>query len=235
MPEYRPPWLFAEATHAGVDYSDRGVVRDYDKQHGNFRNLDEEARKITEDLELSEGSTILDIGCGTGELSIRLARTCKHVYAVDVSAAMVDVLRAKISDQKIENVTPIESGLLTYDHRGEPLDAVVANISLHHLPDFWKQIALCRLYDYLNAGGKFFLADVTFGFDPRKYREAIDGWLSGMRMMAGQQLADETIVHVRDEFSTWEWIMRGMLERAGFHVLKHTRIMPNMHAYTCLK
>ena len=235
MPIHRPPWLFAESIHAGVDYSDREVVRDYDRQHGNFRNLDEEARKIAEDLELSELSTILDIGCGTGELTTRLARICKHVYAVDISGTMVDVLRAKISDQKLENVSPVESGLLTYDHEGEPLDAVIANVSLHHLPDFWKQIALCRLFDFLKSGGRLFLADLIFGFDPRKHREAIDSWLSGMRKMAGKQLADEAIVHVRDEFSTWEWIMRGMLERAGFHVVSNTQIMPNMHTYVCLK
>jgi ubiquinone/menaquinone biosynthesis C-methylase UbiE len=218
-----------------VDYSDRDVVRDYDKQHGGFRNLDEEARRIAEGLGLSELSTILDIGCGTGELTTRLARICKKMYAVDVSGAMVDVLRAKISDQKLENVSPVESGLLTYDHEGDPLDAVIANVTLHHLPDFWKQIALCRLYDFLKPRGKLFLADVVFGFDPRKHREAIDSWLTGMRRIAGQQIADETIVHVRDEFSTWEWVMSGMLERAGFHVVNNIQIMPNMRAYICLK
>jgi ubiquinone/menaquinone biosynthesis C-methylase UbiE len=235
MPEDRPLWLFDESTQVGVDYNDGSVASAYDKQHSNFRNLDEEARKIAKDLELSQASTILDIGCGTGELATRLARICKHVYAVDISNVMVDVLRAKISDQRLENVSPAVSGLLTYEHKGEPLDAVVANVTLHHLPDFWKQIALCRLYDFLKPRGKLFLADVVFGFDPRKHREAIDSWLTGMRRIAGQQIADETIVHVRDEFSTWEWVMSGMLERAGFHVVNNIQIMPNMRAYICLK
>jgi ubiquinone/menaquinone biosynthesis C-methylase UbiE len=136
MPEKSPAWLFDEPIPVGVDYNDRGVVGDYDKQHGEFRNVDEEARRIAEDLGLSETSTVLDIGCGTGELSTRLARSCNHVYAVDISKTMVDVLRAKISEQGLANVSPVESGLLTYEHDGEPPDAVIANVKLHHLPDF---------------------------------------------------------------------------------------------------
>jgi hypothetical protein len=87
----------------------------------------------------------------------------------------------------------------------------------------------------LKPGGKLFLADVVFGFDPRQYRQAIDSWLAGIRSVAGEQIAEETVVHVRDEFSIWEWIMRGMLERAGFHIRTTTEIMSNMRAYVCSK
>ena len=107
--------------------------------------------------------------------------------------------------------------------------------TLHHLPDFWKQIALCRLCDMLKPGGRLFLADVVFGFDPRSYREAIDSWLGGMRDLAGRKIADETVVHIRDEFSTWEWIISGMLERAGFRIDSNLEIMPNMRAFICSK
>jgi len=135
----------------------------------------------------------------------------------------------------LENVSSAQSGLLTYEHDGDPLDAVIVNVVLHHLPDFWKQIALCRLYDMLKKGGKLFLTDVVFGFDPRRHQEAIEAWLSGMRRLAGEKLAEETVVHIRDEFSTWEWVMRGLLERAGFEAIGEFEIMPNMRAYVCSK
>jgi len=132
-------------------------------------------------------------------------------------------------------VTTVKAGFLTYKHEGNPPDAIIANITLHHLPDFWKQIALCRLYDILKPGGRLFLADVVFGFDPRAYRETIDGWLGGMRDLAGNKIADETVVHVRDEFSTWEWVLTGMLERAGFQIDSNLEFMSNMHAFICSK
>lgn len=48
----------------------------------------------------------------------------------------------------------LPGGFLTYQHQGPPLDAVVTQIALHHLPDFWKQIALLRIFDMLKEGGK---------------------------------------------------------------------------------
>jgi len=231
----RPEWLFDEAAHVGVDYADRGVVAGYDAQHEGFRDYEGEAEKIVAALGLSEESTVLDMGCGTGGLSVGLARRCRHVYAVDVSQAMLDVLAGKLEALGLSNVTARPAGFLTYEHVGEAPDAVVANITLHHLPDFWKQIALCRLRDLLKPGGKMYLADVVFGFEPRVYQEAIGAWLDGMRELAGPRMADESVVHVRDEFSTWEWVMAGMLERAGFCIEECLDTMPQMRTYICSK
>ncbi len=230
-----PKWLFDESVQVGVDYADTDLVADYDSRHEGFRDFEQEARKIVAALGLSEDSTVLDIGCGTGGLTTHFARTCKHVYAVDISEAMISALAGKLQEQGLDNVSPVQSGFLTYHHEGEAPDAIVANITLHHLPDFWKQIALCRLYDLLKPGGGLFLTDVVFGFDPRTYHEEIESWLDGMRDLAGQSMADETVVHVRDEFSTWDWVMTAMLERAGFRIESNIEIMPNMRAYTCLK
>ncbi|HOV87583.1 MAG TPA: class I SAM-dependent methyltransferase [Syntrophobacteraceae bacterium] len=235
MSEDHPEWLFDEARHTGVDYANREVVADYDRQHQGFRDFEKEAEMIVAALDLSENSTVLDVGCGTGGLSVCLARKCKQVYAVDVSQAMIEVLEGKIEAQGLGNITPQRAGFLTYRHRAEAPDAVVVNIALHHLPDFWKQIALCRLHDLLKPGGKMFLADVVFGFDPRTYEEAVEGWLHCMRDLAGPRMADETIVHIRDEFSTWDWVMSGMLERAGFRLEQCLDLMPQMRAYICSK
>jgi SAM-dependent methyltransferase len=235
MKDDNPIWLFDETTPVGIDYSDTDVVADYDNQHERFRDFETEVDKISAALALSPQAIVLDIGCGTGGLSLSLARKCKHVYAVDVSEAMVNALKHKREGQGVKNVTPRQSGFLTYQHDGDALDAIIANITLHHLPDFWKQIALCRLHDLLKPGGKMFLADVVFDFDARGYREAIDGWLDGMRELAGAQMAEESVVHVRDEFSTWDWIMKGMLERAGFKVRQDFGLMPQMRTYICEK
>ena len=232
---HHPNWLFDESVQVGVDYANEDRVADYDTHHEGFRDFDREAKKISAALGLSTDSTILDMGCGTGGLAIRLAQACKHVYAVDISETMLAALEQKIQTRGLCNITTIQSGFLSYEHQGEALDAIVANITLHHLPDFWKQIALCKLFDILTTGGRLFLADVVFGFDPRAYQKNIEEWLANMADLAGQNMADETVIHVREEFSTWEWVIEGMLERAGFRIDSSFDIMKHLRAYVCSK
>jgi putative AdoMet-dependent methyltransferase len=235
MNHNHPDWLFDESVQVGVDYTDETIVSDYDKHHEGFRDFDREAGEIASALDLSPDATILDIGCGTGGLTTRFARMCRHVYAVDISEVMISVLNAKIQSQGLCNVTAVQSGFLTYQHLGSDLDAIVANITLHHLPDFWKQIALCKLFDVLKPGGRLFLGDVVFDFDPRAYEKEIEDWIAGTRELADQSMADETTIHVREEFSTWKWILEGMLKRAGFRVENSLEIMRHMPAYICSK
>lgn len=227
--------LFDESKSVGVDYSDKNVVEEYDQKHEKFRNFDEEASRISESIGLSKESVILDMGCGTGGLATRLAVICGRVYAVDSSEAMINLVKSKIEKQNITNIDLIQAGFLTYNHAGEKLDAVIANISLHHLPDFWKQIALNRINAILKPGGKFFLCDLVFAFDPEEYEKEVNDWIKEMRKTAGEQMANETVLHVKEEFSTWNWIITGMLEKANFRIDSNSEIMKNLRVYVCTK
>jgi ubiquinone/menaquinone biosynthesis C-methylase UbiE len=116
-----PVWFYDEKHLVGVDYNDTKVADEYENQHA-FRNFKEEAEKMFASLQLSGDSTVLDIGCGTGGLSIELAQKCKHVYAVDVSEAMISVLKRKTDDSNISNITALASGFLNYEHADEPVE-----------------------------------------------------------------------------------------------------------------
>jgi len=230
-----PEWYPDESIQVGVDYTDAELAADYDNQHERFRDFAKEAADIVATLDLNADATLLDIGCGTGGLTTHLAGVCRHVYAVDVSDVMLAMLNGKIEGQGLRNITTAQAGFLSYEHEGDALDAIVSNINFHHLPDFWKQLALCRFYDLLKPGGKLFMADVVFSFAPREAEQHIDTWVADMRETAGNQMADEAIVHVRDEFSTWNWIMTGLLERAGFTIDTEYEMMPHTRAYVCSK
>jgi len=54
------------------------------------------------------GPQILEIGCGTGLLSLQIARYAKSLLAVDAASGMVDALRKKLEDKDApRNVTPL--------------------------------------------------------------------------------------------------------------------------------
>jgi SAM-dependent methyltransferase len=58
------------------------------------KNTETEVKFLLEELALPSGSSILDMGCGTGRHAIRLAREGYHVIGVDISQAMLDQARA---------------------------------------------------------------------------------------------------------------------------------------------
>jgi ubiquinone/menaquinone biosynthesis C-methylase UbiE len=228
-------WIFDENKVVGVDYFDESLVSNYDKAHGKFRNFENEAEKIISDLNLTPSSKVLDFGCGTGGLSLPLAKKCGHVFAVDISQAMIDSVAQKAEEQCVKNISPIKSGFLTYQHKGDDLDAIICTVTLHHLPDFWKQVALCRFYEMLKKDGRLFLVDVIFDFLPQEYNVAIEKWLSSMACVVDHDMVQESIIHIKEEYSTWLWIMEGLLERAKFKIDRKIEIMPQMKAFICLK
>lgn len=212
-------WIYDEFKHCGVDYSDVEQAEGYDERHGKFRDYGREFKEMTDFLGLGDtkDKTIVDLGCGTGALSILAAGSFKTVYAVDVSKAMIEKARRKL-DGGVHNVRFANAGFLSYEHEGEPADLVVTKAALHHLPDFWKQIALLRINRMLKMGGILYIHDVVFQFDPREYIGKIDSWISGFERVAGGEFRAEVETHIRDEYSTFGWIMDGMLEKAGFAI-----------------
>lgn len=231
----KPKWYYNEASHSGINYSSREIVDDYDNQHTRFRNYKTEAEKISQALGIKENDVILDMGCGSGEISIELSEKCKKIYAVDISPQMIDLCKNKISKNGINNITPICAGLLTYQHNAELVDAVISNVVMHHLPDFWKMIALKNIYNILKSDGRFFLFDIVFTFPVEKHEEFISNWLSIMKEKAGEKMMEESVIHVRDEFSTYDWILEKMIELTGFKIMHVAEEMPNTKAYICIK
>jgi SAM-dependent methyltransferase len=58
-------------------------------------------------MNLDGCATLLDVGCGTGAIALTLAPLLKHVYALDYSQGMLDVLMRNAKTLGITNVTPI--------------------------------------------------------------------------------------------------------------------------------
>jgi putative AdoMet-dependent methyltransferase len=231
----RPAWWRDEMRHPGVDYSDPAQVAEYDRRHGQFRDYRKDAEAVVRLLGLQSDQTVLDMGAGTGAFALHAASRCRRVIAVDVSEAMLAHCRQKAAERKVENIVFRRGGFLTYEHADEPVDAVVSVAVLHHLPDFWKGIGLRRVRGMLKPGGKFYLFDVVFPGAGADVRATVEDWVRRVKDAVGPEFAAEAETHVRDEFSTYDWIMEGLLERAGFRI---DRVDPHGGfgtAYLCLR
>lgn len=220
-------WRLDELAHAGPEHLDAAYVAAYDKKSPTDWSEDVATLQAHG---VGATSTVVDLGAGTGAFARAIAPHVARVVAVDVSEPMVEWMRA-------HGVEAVRAGFLSYEHEGNPPDAVFTRNTLHHLPDFWKAIALERLARLLRPGGVLRLRDLVYSFEPCEADAAIDSWLAAAPDdAAAGWTAAQLAEHVREEHSTLTWLLEPMLEHAGFEIrdrwLSPTRTYA---AYTCVR
>ena len=156
----RITWLYDEFKQVGKDYSLRNEVEMYDSSHCDFRDIEKESNAVLDTLGIGEKDIIIDFGSGTGTFAIQAALRCAKVYSVDVSQAMIDHPKNKAKKAGVSNIEFFHSGFLNFKYDGPAADFIVTIFSFHHLPDFWKGIALSRMCHMLKPGGQLFIHDV---------------------------------------------------------------------------
>ena len=206
-------WHLDERAHAGPEHLDSAYVAGYDAKTG----LDlEEALALLRRHGLGADATFLDLGCGTGLLAAAAASEAGRVVGVDPSPAMLGVARRRSGA-----VDWVEAGFLTYEHEGDPPQLVHSRNALHHLPDFWKGVALSSIQALLAPGGVLVLRDLVYDFEPADADRRIEEWLDGAAPTPAEGWTRaELESHVRDEHSTFAWLLEALLEHAGFETLE---------------
>ncbi|NLE56744.1 MAG: methyltransferase domain-containing protein [Planctomycetes bacterium] len=210
----RPSWQWDETRQVGTDYADVAEVERYEKRMGEFRDLPAEDAAILETLALPDRSHILEIGTGTGHFARAAARAGHRVTALDTSPAM---LRYAEDRAKSEGLTGIEfrlAGFLTFRAATGSFDAAVSVAVLHHLPDLWKAVALHNIHRVLKPGGQFLLRDVVFSSKDRDPGSQFTTFVDAMP----EAMRENAVNHIAREFSTFDWIMEGLLTQACFAI-----------------
>jgi len=229
-----PDWWIDELAYAGEEHLDPAYVAGYDRHSATDPSEDVE---LLRELGLDAGGTVVDLGAGTGTFALAVAPFCRRVVATDVSPAMLTALRANIAQAGLSNVDVVRAGFLSYEHSGAPADVVYTRNALHHLPDFWKGMALHRVATFLRPGGVLGLHDLVYAFEPADAQGMFDNWLAGARELPEEGWTrPELETHIREEYSTFSWLLEPLLERAGFEIREATyRPSRTYAAYTCVK
>jgi len=211
-----PGWMLDELASAGRENLDFSHVSRYDIK------MDAEAPgelDVLRRLGLSNDSEVVDLGAGTGQFALQAAPVCARVVAVDVSPVMLGRLRTKIDASSLTNVEVVQAGFLTYQHRGKPADFVYSRYALHHIPDFWKAIALKRIRSILRPDGMFRLWDTVYSFDLSEADARLEAWCATLDGDVESEWTRADIEeHVRDEHSTFSWLLEPMLLASGFEI-----------------
>jgi ubiquinone/menaquinone biosynthesis C-methylase UbiE len=226
--------LLDEIGLAGPEHLDAAYVAGYERKAGVDPTADLEELRARG---LGRASTLIDFGAGTGVFALAAASFCDRVIAVDVSPAMVEAVKGKVAAHGATNVECVQAGFLSYEHRGAPADFVYTRNALHHLPDFWKGIALTRMAAVLAPGGTMRLRDLVFSFGLAEAEARIAHWLD----TAAERREDgwtrsELETHLRDEYSTFSWLLEPLIRQAGFEIDAVDYGTVGVHAdYICVK
>ena len=107
--------------------------------------------------------TAVDLGCGSGQLTIPLAKRVPKVIAVDVSPRMTARLQANAADEGVSNVAPVTAPIEDVDLPPAAADVVASSYALHHLRDRDKARLVAAARRWLKPGGRLVIGDMMFG------------------------------------------------------------------------
>ncbi len=149
-----------KAQRAAVRDMFAGISRRYDfLNHALSLNIDKRWRAkvsaLLSDVLADEKSVVLDVACGTGDLTIELASHSKgSVLGTDFCRPMLD-----LAQEKAEKLTFIEADAMSLPFPDEHFDAVTIAFGLRNLPNFHN--GLIEMRRVLKQGGRLVVLEFT--------------------------------------------------------------------------
>jgi 2-polyprenyl-3-methyl-5-hydroxy-6-metoxy-1,4-benzoquinol methylase len=101
---------------------------------------------------------ILDAGCGTGELTKKLAPYSNEIIGIDISENMINEASKRKNDEKINYINiSVEK---FFEETDKKFDVITSIAALHHMNE---EKILERMKDKLTEGGKIIILDLVKG------------------------------------------------------------------------
>jgi peptidoglycan/xylan/chitin deacetylase (PgdA/CDA1 family)/SAM-dependent methyltransferase len=101
----------------------------------------------------SPSDRVLEIGAGTGIFTLAIARRCREVTAVDISASMLEILKRKVAGEGLGNIRTIAGNAETMDLEGS-YTVACAFSSLEYMTEL--RAFFSRLADHIEPGGTLY-------------------------------------------------------------------------------
>lgn len=144
-------------------------ARSWDHGAQNNPGLVKVVERVLAEAAPTKTMVAVDLGCGSGQLALKLAPKVASVLAVDLSQAMIDLLTDHARGAGIDNVEGRAAAIENLQIEEASVDLIVSNYALHHLRDDDKRRVVQRCAHWLRPGGRLVIGDMMFGRggDPR--------------------------------------------------------------------
>jgi tRNA (cmo5U34)-methyltransferase len=180
----------------------------------------------------STSKRILELGCGTGELTLKILKRCPdaEITVLDYSPRMISFAREKVASSGYEERWLGQEAdfgdWATHPDKfniGADFDACISSLAIHHLTDEMKQHLFTRIYESLSASGCFWNADPILPEAPtlaEVYKAAREEWVTQQPttmadVCARRGTSSSYGYSSQDQLATLETHLQ-MLTQAGF-------------------
>lgn len=135
-------------------------ANEYDNTLGKLKRHHKLLDLVVKSSGIKKDNHILDIGCGTGLLSLKfLDKTDCTITAIDSSPQMLRIFEEKIEKYNLaEKIHCEQKSAEDMDFKPDQFDIIAATVSLHHVK--FKEPVIKNIYASLKCGGRFVMGEI---------------------------------------------------------------------------
>jgi len=212
-----------KANNANWTFNDE-VAQNFDKHASRSIPFYQEGHQVIcnlSDFFISQNSSCYELGCSTGELTLKLAqhnqdKKSAQFIGVDIEADMIELAENKKREIEIENANFVQDDILQLEFVNP--DMIVAYYTVQFIRPSQRQLLIDKIYASLNWGGALLLFEKVRANDAR-FQDICTSLYTDYKLSQGYA-ADEILAKTRslkgvlEPFSTQGNI--DLLKRAGF-------------------
>lgn len=137
-------------------------------------------KQCTEFIEtLSYKDLVADIGCGNGRHIFPCSNNCRKVIGLDISRELLYIVKKKLNENKIQNISLIHSDFTNIPIKNNTLDAILFLASLHNIRGRINRIkSLREVKRVLKINGRA-LISVWSRWQDKYRKQFINKWIFG--------------------------------------------------------
>ncbi len=157
---------------------------------------------------IKDGQKVLDIGCGTGALSLRAAQKGANVKGIDINLRMLKIAQKRADEMNVtQNVEFFEMGVAELDgEKSGNYDIVMSGICFSELTEYEIVYTLKEIKRILKPRGILLIADEV---GPKRLSKKISHWLIRFPLIIITYIFTQTTTKAVENLPE-------MTERAGF-------------------